>query len=118
MSPFPCLCSFGARVSNIQLVDQLLVADEFKLLYIIFGQVHGAIYTAFNVGWYYLAPREDRLIYFILGWDDKPLAACIYALGRALVLGPLFGVLLYHGVYRCSTATNISCLFPYLHTQQ
>ena len=80
-------------------MDQFLIADEFKLRYVIFGQVYGGLYIAFNVGWYYLAPREDRLIYVILDWDKKPLVACIYALGCVLVLGPMFGVL-HYGVYR------------------
>lgn len=101
----------AARVSYIQLVDQLLVADEFKCRNIIFGQVYGVMYLAFNVGWYYLAPREDRLIYEILDWENKPLAACIYGLGCILVLGPLFGAL-HFGVYRCSSKPLLS--FPRL----
>lgn len=101
----------SACAPNIQLVDQFLVADEYKLRNIIFGQVYGAIYIAFNVGWYYLAPREDRLIYAILDWDENPLVACIYALGCVLVLGPLFGVL-HYGVYRCGILASLSCCFP------
>ena len=108
------LCFFSACGPTIQLLDQFLIADEFKLRTIIFGQIYGAIYIAFNVGWYYLAPREERLIYFILDWDEKPLVASIYALGCVLVLGPILGVL-HYGVYRCSSKPLL--LFPSLHNR-
>lgn len=89
----------AARVADTQLLDQFLVADEFKVRNIIFGQVYGVIYLTFNIVWYYVAPREDRLIYAILDWENNPLMACIYGLGSILVLAPLFGVL-HIRVYR------------------
>lgn len=94
--PFPIL---PLRVSTIQLVDQFLVADEFKLRYIMFAQAFGLIYIVFSIGWYYLAPKEDRLIYVIIDWGDNTLGACIYGIVCILVLGPLFG-LLHVGIYR------------------
>lgn len=83
----------------IQLVDQFLVAAEFRLRYVLFGQAYGAIYLAFNVGWYYLAPKDDRLIYVIFDWQNNPLEGCIYGLGAMFVGAPLF-TLLHFGVYR------------------
>ena len=84
---------------SIQLVDQFLVAAEFRHRYVFFGQVYGVIYLLFNVGWYYLAPKEDRQIYVILDWENKPLVACIYGLGLLFIGAPLFAVL-HCGVYR------------------
>lgn len=84
---------------TIQLIDQLLVADEFKLRYVVFPQVFGVIYIIFNVVWYYLAPNEDRLIYSILDWSNNTLVACIYGVVCILVLAPFFA-LLHFGVYR------------------
>ncbi|CBJ25727.1 conserved unknown protein [Ectocarpus siliculosus] len=81
------------------LLDQFLVADEFKLRYILFPQAFGVIYLFFNVGWYYLAPDDDRLIYIILDWEDNTLGACIYAFGAILVGAPLFG-LVHLGLFR------------------
>ncbi|CAM9397563.1 unnamed protein product [Ectocarpus fasciculatus] len=88
-----------AFIACIMLLDQFLVADEFKLRYILFPQVYGVIYICFNVGWYYLAPNDDRLIYIILDWEDNTLGACIYAFGAIFVGAPLFG-LVHFGLFR------------------
>lgn len=110
----PASVFFDACVSDSKLVDQVLVADEFKFRHIIFGQIYGTIYLAFNVGWYYLAPREERLIYAILDWENKPLVACIYCLGCILILAPLFAVV-HLGVYRCRNKPFV--LTPFLPTE-
>ncbi|CAN0496371.1 unnamed protein product, partial [Ectocarpus sp. 8 AP-2014] len=88
-----------AFVACIMLLDQFLVADEFKLRYILFPQAFGVIYLFFNLGWYYLAPDDDRLIYIILDWEDNTLGACVYAFGAILVGAPLFG-LVHLGLFR------------------
>lgn len=82
-----------------QLVDQFLVADEFKMRYVLYAQAYGAAYLVFNILWYYLAPKDDRLIYEIIDWNNKPLVACIYGLGSLLIAAPLF-TWLHYGVFR------------------
>ncbi|CAM9823947.1 unnamed protein product [Ectocarpus sp. 12 AP-2014] len=88
-----------AFVACIMLLDQFLVAEEFKLRDILFPQAFGVIYILFNVGWYYLAPDDDRLIYIILDWENNTLVACIYAFVAILVGAPLFG-LVHLGIFR------------------
>lgn len=99
MNGFSRFPSPRLRASTIQLIDQFLIADEYKVRYVIFAQAFGVIYLVFSIGWYYIAPKEDRLLYSVLDWGNETLVACIYAVLCMLVLAPLFA-LLHFGVYR------------------
>lgn len=76
----------------IQLIDQFLVADDFKLRHVVFSQAYGLVYVLFTILWYYEG-WEEKLLYKVLDWEIKPVVACIYSLGSILVLTPLFGLL-------------------------
>lgn len=83
----------------MKLVDQMLVADEFKLQHLFITQVYGVCYVVWTVLWYFSAPQRDRLIYDVLDWEGKTLAACLYSLATIAVLTPLFALLHFY-LYR------------------
>eukprot|EP00903_Cladosiphon_okamuranus_P012549 g11751.t1 len=85
-------------IALIMLIDQFLVADEFKLRHVIFSMVYGVFYVVFNLIWYHVGWRE-RLLYEVMDWGNKPLTACIYGAVCILVLCPLFA-LVHLFVYR------------------
>lgn len=88
--PAPVLLSFPDGIA--QLIDQFLVADEFKLRHVIFFQICGVVYIGFNIVWYYVGWQEN-ILYEVLDWDNKPLVACIYGAVCVMVLSPLFSLL-------------------------
>lgn len=81
------------------MVDQVLIADEYKMRHVIFAQVYGVAYIAFNVLWFFYAPEENRLLYDIMDWKRKTLVACFYGTVCVLILAPLFS-LLHLYIYR------------------
>eukprot|EP00752_Nemacystus_decipiens_P006380 g5752.t1 len=85
-------------IGPVLLIDQFLVADEFKLRHVVFSQMYGVFYIVFNIIWYYFGWRE-KLLYEVLDWDNKPLVACIYGAVCILILCPLFS-LVHLVVYR------------------
>ncbi|CAM9276449.1 unnamed protein product [Hapterophycus canaliculatus] len=72
-----------------QLIDQFLIADEFKMRHVIISQLYGVFYIIFNLIWYYEG-WEQKVLYKVLDWDNDPLTACIYGAVCILVLVPLF----------------------------
>jgi len=80
------------------MVDQFLVADEFKLRHVVIAQAYGVFYVLFNVIWYYEG-WKNKLLYEVLDWDNKPLVACIYSIGSVVILIPLFA-LVHSFIYR------------------
>lgn len=79
-------------------MDQLLVADEFKMRHVIISQLYGVFYILFNITWYYEG-WEQNMLYKVLDWDNKPLTACIYGAVSILVLAPLSSFL-HLAIYR------------------
>ena len=78
---------------HIKLIDQMLVADEYKLWHLVFTQVYGVCFVVWTIVWYVSAPQRDRLIYDVLDWQGGILAACLYSLATLAVLTPLFALL-------------------------
>ena len=72
--------------SHMKLVDQMLVADEYRLWHLVFTQVYGVCYVVWTVVWYFSGPQRDRLIYDVLDWQGGTLAACLYSLATIAVL--------------------------------
>lgn len=85
--------------ASIQVIDQVLIADEYKMRHVVITQAYGVVYILFNIGWYYLAPEEEKLLYDIMDWENRPLVAFIYAVVCILILAPLFSFLHLH-IYR------------------
>ena len=83
----------------IQVIDQVLIADEYKMRHVVFTQIYGVAYVAFNLLWFCYAPEKDRLLYDIMDWKRKTLVACFYGVVCILVLAPLFSLLHLH-IYR------------------
>jgi len=80
-------------------IDQVLIADEYKMRHVIITQVYGVVYILFNIGWYYLAPEKEKLLYDIMDWEKRTLVACIYGVVCIVILAPLFSLLHLH-IYR------------------
>lgn len=80
------------------MIDQFLVADEFKLRHVVIAQAFGVLYVLFNLIWYYEG-WEEKVLYAVLDWENKTLVACIYSIGSVVILVPLFG-LLHLFIYR------------------
>lgn len=74
--------------------------------------MYGVIYIVFNVIWCYVG-WEQKLLYEVLDWDNKPLVACIYGAVSILVLSPLFA-LLHLVVYRYQRLHNLLGLVLHL----
>lgn len=82
-----------------QVVDQLLVATEYRLRQISAVELYGVIYVAFNIIFYYSSSEDDRVIYDILDWGEGTATAIAYTVGILGVLLPLFAFL-HLGVFR------------------
>lgn len=63
------------------------------------AELFGALYITFNIIFYFTAPKEDRLLYDILNWEEEPAAAVIYTVVILLVLLPMFSAI-HLGVFR------------------
>lgn len=74
------------------MVDQVLIADEYKMRHVIFTQIYGVAYVTFNLLWFCYAPEKDRLLYDIMDWKRKTLLASLYGIVCILILAPLFSV--------------------------
>ncbi|CAM9405185.1 unnamed protein product [Choristocarpus tenellus] len=83
------------------IVDNFLVATQYRFWTLWPSLLFASIYISFNVGYYYLASDEDgdNVIYSILDWGETPIEATIYTVVITFVLIPLFQGL-HHGVYR------------------
>lgn len=67
-------------IAFFMLVDQMLVADEFKLKHLVISQIYGVIYIVFSIFWFYMAPEEDKYLYEnILDWEMNRVQASIWA---------------------------------------
>ncbi|CAM9363706.1 unnamed protein product [Scytosiphon promiscuus] len=100
-------------IAVVMAMDQFLIADEFKMRHVIISQLYGVFYVLFNITWYYEGWQE-KMLYKVLDWDNKPLTACIYGAVCILVLVPLFGFLhlIIHRYYTCSAAmAQVSGMF-------
>lgn len=61
-----------------QVVDQFLVASEFKIKYAWLGEYYFIVYIFFNVGYYYETTGEDRLTYEVFDWEGDPGKAILW----------------------------------------
>ncbi|CAB1103132.1 unnamed protein product [Ectocarpus sp. CCAP 1310/34] len=91
-------------VAFFMLVDQLLIADTYKLGHMIFTQIYGLVYLAFSVVWFYNGPEDEKYLYEdTLDWDENRLQACLSGGVAVGVLVPIAG-LLHLGVFRLREA--------------
>ncbi|CBJ26343.1 conserved unknown protein [Ectocarpus siliculosus] len=81
-------------VAFFMLVDQLLIADTFKLGHMIFTQIYGLVYLAFSVIWFYKGPEDEKYLYEdTLDWGENRLQACLSGGVAVGVLVPIAGLL-------------------------
>ncbi|CAM9541334.1 unnamed protein product [Ectocarpus sp. 12 AP-2014] len=91
-------------VAFFMLVDQLLIADTYKLGHMIFTQIYGLVYLAFSVFWFYKGPEDEKYLYEdTLDWDQNRLQACLSGGVAVGVLVPIAGVL-HLGLFRLREA--------------
>lgn len=81
------------------MIDQFLVASEFRLRDAWKAELVGTVYIIFNITYYCLAPPGEKLIYYVLDWGRSPLVAVAYSALTLLVLVPGFTVL-HYGIFR------------------
>ncbi|CAM9418032.1 unnamed protein product [Discosporangium mesarthrocarpum] len=76
------------------IIDNLLVAMEYRLEYVWPASLFIIMYTGFNIAWYYITPRKNgnHIIYDQVQWDEEPVRASEIVIGIFFVLVPIFHV--------------------------
>ena len=60
------------------MVDQFLIASEYKIKYAWLGIYYFVVYIFFNVGYYYNTTGGDRLTYEVFDWAVDPGKGCLW----------------------------------------
>lgn len=82
------------------MVDQFLIASEFKIGFAWMGLYFFIVYIFYNVIYYYEHNEEDRVSFEVFDWDPEPGKACLWVFLILTFFVP--GFTAFHVfVYRC-----------------
>lgn len=82
------------------MVDQFLIASEFKIGFAWMGFYFFVIYIFYNVIYYYEHNEEDRISFEVFDWEPEPGKACLWVFLILAFFVP--GFTAFHVfVYRC-----------------
>eukprot|EP00752_Nemacystus_decipiens_P006378 g5750.t1 len=65
-------------LAGLMIVDQFLIASEFKIGFAWMGLYFFVIYIFYNVIYYYEHNEEDRVSFEVFDWDPEPGKACLW----------------------------------------
>lgn len=99
VSPSPLHALFGNPAETRQILDQFLVASEFKMKYAWLALYFFVVYLFFNLAYYYEAAEVDRVTFEVFDWEEDPDRACLWLFLILAFLIPLFSGAHYF-VYR------------------
>lgn len=86
------------------MVDQFLIASEFKIGFAWMGLYFFVIYIFYNVIYYYEHNEEDRVSFEVFDWDPEPGKACLWVFLILAFFVPgftAFHVFIYRYVRAC-----------------
>ena len=97
------------------MVDQFLIASEFKIGFAWMGLYFFVVYIFYNVIYYYEHNGEDRLSFEVFDWDPEPGKACLWVFLILAFFVPgftAFHVFIYRYVRAlvCVLCVCVSCL--------
>ena len=96
------------------MVDQFLIASEFKIGFAWMGLYFFVIYIFYNVIYYYEHNEEDRVSFEVFDWDPEPGKACLWVFLILAFFVPgftAFHVFIYRYVRaRVCVCVCVSCL--------